>query len=106
MVDGRQSKKCKMKLKLKKKFNCEVGYSGHETSISPTFFAWSLGAEYIERHITIDRSMWGTDQSASVEPAGMRYISGVLNKAPVYYGNGNKSLSNLEKKMLTKFKYW
>ena len=41
---------------LKKKFNCEIGYSGHESSVSPSLFAWMLGANYIERHVTDDRS--------------------------------------------------
>ena len=51
---------------IKEKFKCEVGYSGHESSVSPTLMAYSLGANIIERHITLDRSMWGTDQSTSL----------------------------------------
>ena len=50
---------------LKKKFKCDVGYSGHESDVSPTILAYFLGANYIERHITLDRTMWGTDQAAS-----------------------------------------
>ena len=95
-----------MILTLKKKFKCEVGYSGHETSVSPSLFAWSLGADYIERHITLDRSMWGTDQAASLEEQGMRTLSNTLQKAPNLLGNGIKKFDSIEKKMLKKFKYW
>ena len=55
----------KMIKTLRNKFKCNVGYSAHESSVSPSFFAYMLGATTIERHITLDRSMWGTDQSAS-----------------------------------------
>jgi N-acetylneuraminate synthase len=91
---------------LKKKFKCEVGYSGHETSVSPSIFSWVMGANYIERHITTDRSLWGTDQSASIEPQGMYQLSGILKKAPQFFGDGNKKISTVEKNMLKKFKYW
>ena len=91
---------------LRKKFNCEVGYSGHETSVSPSIFSWMLGAQYIERHITLNRSLWGTDQSASLESSGMSYLSDTLRKAHLFFGNGKKSISQTEKKMLKKFKYW
>ena len=91
---------------LKKKFKCEVGYSGHEPSLSPTLFAWSLGAEYIERHITNDRTNWGTDQSASLEGPGMGSLVTILKKAKNFYGNGVKKITLKEKEMLKKFKYW
>lgn len=55
-----------------------IGYSGHETGLSPTWAAVSLGASFIERHITLDRAMWGTDQAASVEVVGFwRLISNI-----------------------------
>lgn len=91
---------------LKKKFKCEVGYSGHESSVSPSLIAYILGARYIERHITLDRSMWGTDQAASLSESGMQNLSAILNKAPLVLGNGKKILSKQEKEMLKKFKYW
>ena len=74
----------------KTRFKCEVGYSGHESTVSPSIFAWTLGASYIERHITLDRSMWGTDQSASLSPESMKNLSEILRKAPLMYGNGKK----------------
>ena len=91
---------------FKKKFNCEIGYSGHEISVSPSFFAWMLGANYIERHITIDRTMWGTDQASSLEQPGMRNLSSVLKRAKIFFGNGKKKFSMKEKKLFKKFKYW
>ncbi len=95
-----------MILTLKNKFKCDVGYSGHESTVSPTIFAYLLGANYIERHITLDRSMWGTDQAASLSSNGLQNLVNILEKAPLVMGDGVKKLSNEEKNMLTKFKYW
>ena len=91
---------------LRKKFKCEVGYSGHESEVSPSLFAYFLGANYIERHITLDRSMWGTDQAASLSESGMHSLSNILNKTKLIFGNGKKTISTDEKEMLKKFKYW
>ena len=91
---------------LKKKFKCEVGYSGHESSVSPSIIAYILGARYIERHITLDRSMWGTDQAASLSESGMKNLSDILNKSPLVLGDGVKRLSKQESELLKKFKYW
>jgi N-acetylneuraminate synthase len=52
-------------------FECPVGYSGHEVGLQITLAAVAMGAKVIERHITLDRSLWGTDQAASVEPVGL-----------------------------------
>ena len=93
-------------LVLKKKFKCEVGYSGHESSVSPTLMAYSLGASYIERHITLDRSMWGTDQSASLSEQGMISLTLMLKKLYLSYGDGKKKLSKDDVKLLERFKYW
>ena len=95
-----------MILTLQQKFKCDVGYSGHEASVSPSIFAYLLGANYIERHITLDRSMWGTDQAASLSKSGMENLANIFNKAPLILGNGVKFISKEEKKMLSKFKYW
>lgn len=91
---------------LKEKFKCEVGYSGHESDVSPTLLAYILGANYIERHITLDRSMWGTDQAASLAEPGMRSLTSILAKIPKVLGNGIKKINKEEKIMLKKFKYW
>jgi len=93
-------------LTLKKKFKCEIGYSGHETSVSPTLLAYFLGANYIERHITLDRSMWGTDQAASLSEPGIQHLTNILGKIHLVTGDGKKKILPNEKKMLNKFKYW
>ena len=91
---------------LQKKFNCDVGYSGHETSVSPSIYAYMLGAKSIERHITLDRSMWGTDQAASLSPEGMKMFSSIIKKSSKIFGDGIKRFYPEEKQMLKKFKYW
>ena len=95
-----------MIITLRKKFKCEIGYSGHESEVSPSVLAYFLGCRYIERHITLDRSMWGTDQAASLSEPGMKNLSEILSKIPLVLGDGIKKISQEEKKMLEKFKYW
>ncbi|HTJ83886.1 MAG TPA: N-acetylneuraminate synthase family protein [Polyangiaceae bacterium] len=73
-----------------------IGYSGHETGLVPTFAAVSLGATMVERHITLDRAMWGTDQAASVEIGGlMRLVSGIRDIATAL-GDGVKKVHEKE----------
>ena len=91
---------------LKKKFNCKMGYSGHESTVSPSVAAWFLGADYIERHITLDRTMWGTDQSASLSESGIRELSNMLSKFPSMFGNGIKTITKGEQQLIPKFRYW
>ncbi len=59
---------------LKKEFACPVGYSGHETGVVQPVMAAVLGACVIEKHITLDRAMWGSDQAASLEPNGLNRL--------------------------------
>jgi N-acetylneuraminate synthase len=75
---------------LKDKFNCEVGYSGHEVGLAVSYAAVALGITSLERHITLDRSMYGSDQSASVEPAGLRQLVGAVRKIEIAMGDGIK----------------
>jgi len=63
---------------LKNKYKCDVGYSGHENGIAVSVCATILGATSIERHITLDRTMYGSDQSASIEFAGMKNMIGQI----------------------------
>jgi N-acetylneuraminate synthase len=63
---------------LKKKYKCNVGYSGHETGVAVSVVAASLGITSLERHITLDRAMYGSDQSASLEPRGLRELVGSI----------------------------
>ena len=78
-------------LKLKEKYNCKVGYSGHEVSPGPSIIAASLGSEAIERHITLDRSMYGSDQAASLESGGLKLMVDYIRKIPVVFGK-NKNI--------------
>jgi N-acetylneuraminate synthase len=58
--------------------DCPIGYSGHEVGLAPTWAAVTLGATFVERHITLDRALWGSDQAASVEIGGlMRLVSNI-----------------------------
>ena len=91
---------------LSTRYNVPVGYSGHEASVSPTIVAAALGAKVIERHITIDRSMWGTDQSASLEPQGLSMLVGALKKLPESLGTGIKTFSDEERAIAKKMRYW
>ena len=59
---------------LRERYGCVVGYSGHETGVLPSVEAVRMGASIVERHITLDRSMWGSDQAASLEPGGLRIL--------------------------------
>ncbi len=91
---------------LKQKFKCKIGYSGHETTVSPSLAAWFLGADYIERHITLDRTLFGTDHASSLEENGIRHFTEQLYKFPSMLGNAKKTISNAEKKLIPKFRYW
>ncbi len=63
---------------LKEKYNKEVGYSGHEYGLVTTFATIPLGVSWVERHVTLDRTMWGSDQVASVEPSGLfKLVKGI-----------------------------
>lgn len=96
----------KMILTLKKQFKCDIGYSGHEKSVNPSLYAAVLGANYIERHITIDRTLWGTDQSASLEVNGMALLGELSSKINLILGDGKKKFLKDEKKKLETMKYW
>jgi len=81
---------------LKNRYNCEVGYSGHEFGLTTSIASICMGATIIERHITLDRTMWGTDQMCSVEPQGLiKLVRGIkeLNQA---IGDGIKRVTETE----------
>ena len=71
---------------LKKRYNCKVGYSGHESGLAVSYAAVGLGISSLERHITIDRSMYGSDQSASLETTGARELVSVLRRMETALG--------------------
>lgn len=81
---------------LKDRYGCEVGYSGHEFRLGTTVAAVYLGATILERHITLDRSMWGSDHLASVEPQGLiKLVSGV-RELELAHGDGVKRVTDGE----------
>ena len=65
---------------LKKKYKCDVGYSGHESGLAVSFAASMMGITSLERHVTLDRSMYGSDQAASLELKGMKELISTINK--------------------------
>ena len=77
---------------LREKFLCDVGYSGHEVGLAVSYAAAALGISSLERHITLDRSMYGSDQSASVEPSGLRQLVGAVRKIEIAMGDGIKKV--------------
>lgn len=94
-------------LSLKNRYkDIPIGYSGHESSVSPSIVAAALGARVIERHITLDRSMVGSDQAASLEPAGLRNLVGALKWLPSELGDGIKKYETGEKETAAKLRYW
>jgi N-acetylneuraminate synthase len=82
--------------KLKEKYNCKVGYSGHEAGTLVSTCAVALGATSIERHITLDRTMYGSDQAASIEPYELCKIVKDIREVEKILGNGEKVLSKAE----------
>lgn len=83
---------------LKNKYKKEVGYSGHEFGLATTFATIPLGVKWIERHITIDRSLWGSDQLASVEPNGLiKLVKGIRDIEDALGGNHDRSILTSEK---------
>ena len=91
---------------LKKRYNLPVGYSGHEASVSPSVVAAVLGAVAIERHITFDRAMYGSDQAASLEKAGLESMVAQIRKIPVILGDGVKRVTPAEASVAKKLRYW
>jgi len=81
---------------LREKFDCAVGYSGHEVGLAVSYAAAALGVTSLERHITLDRSMYGSDQSASVEPSGFRQLVGAVRKIELAMGDGIKKTIEAE----------
>ena len=77
---------------LREKFKCDVGYSGHESGLAISYAAVALGATSVERHITLDRSMYGSDQAASLAQPGLRKLVPELRKIQIALGDGIKRI--------------
>jgi len=91
---------------LKKNFpSYPIGYSGHEAGVMPSVIAVAkYGAVCVERHITLDRAMWGSDQSASLEPEGMERVVKYIRSIPIVSGRGNKHVLSEEVPILEKLR--
>lgn len=74
---------------LRDRYGCDVGYSGHEAGLAVSYGAAALGISSLERHITISRAMYGSDQAASVEPSGFAALVGSVRKIEEAMGDGN-----------------
>ena len=85
-------------------FSCPIGYSGHEVGLVPSAVAVALGACLVERHITLDRAMWGSDQSASVEPQGIERLVKYIRVTEQSLGDGVKQVYESEKSSLSKLR--
>lgn len=90
--------------KLMERYPVPIGYSGHEVGLATTFAAAVLGACVIERHITLDRSMWGSDQAASVEPQGFFRLVRDIREHRVAVGDGVKKVYPSEKPIIEKLR--
>jgi N-acetylneuraminate synthase len=89
---------------IRSRFDCPVGYSGHEVGLATTLAAVCLGAVLVERHITLDRAMWGTDQSASVEPRGLERLVQYIRDVESAMGNGVKTVYESELAVMKKLR--
>lgn len=81
---------------LRKTFNCPIGYSGHEVGLVTSAVAVGLGACMVERHITLDRALWGSDQAASVEPGGFEKLVKYIRVTEMSVGDGVKKVYDSE----------
>jgi N-acetylneuraminate synthase len=73
---------------LRERYGCDVGYSGHEVGLAVSYAAAALGITSLERHITLNRAMYGSDQSASIEPPALKNLVGAVRKIELAMGNG------------------
>ena len=89
---------------LKNKFQCPIGYSGHEVGLVTTAVAVAMGACMVERHVTLDRAMWGSDQAASVEPQGVRTLVKYIRVTEKSLGDGKKKVYDSEQSSIKKLR--
>lgn len=89
---------------LKERYNVPIGFSGHERGILPSILSVACGACSVERHITLDRTMWGSDQAASIEPVGLYKMMRDIRNVPVFLGDGKKVVYESEKPIIKKLR--
>ena len=91
---------------LRSRYSCPVGNSGHESTMLPSLLAVMMGAVVIERHFTINRAMWGTDQAASLEPRGLATLTNYIDQIPHILGSGEKVVTEQEKANARKLRFF
>lgn len=91
---------------MRQRYGLPVGYSGHEPSVSPSVIAAAVGAVAVERHITLDRAMYGSDQAASLEMSGLQNMVSQIRKVPGILGDGVKTITDKEHQVAGKLRYW
>ena len=89
---------------LKKRYGVPVGYSGHETGLPSSVAAVAMGACMVERHITMGRAMWGSDQAASLEPNGVTRLVRDIRLIELSFGSGMKRVLDVEKPLIKKLR--
>ena len=89
---------------LRDSYNCNVGYSGHETGLAISYGAVGYGISSLERHITLDRAMYGSDQAASLEPVGFTSLIGGIRKIESAHGDGSLDMNPKEKSVADKLR--
>lgn len=91
---------------LRERYDAPVGYSGHEVTMFPSVIAAAMGAVVVERHITLDRAMYGSDQAASLEKRGLELMVGGIRTVALATGNGIKQITETEEVVAKKLRYW
>ena len=89
---------------MKERYHCIVGYSGHEIDLEPAVVATALGAKVIERHVTLDHDMWGTDHKASLSVPGMGMLLGRMREILFMLGDGEKVITDKEREVRKKLR--
>ena len=89
---------------LKKRYGVPIGYSGHETGMTTSAVAVALGACLVERHITLDRTMWGSDQAASLGPSGLETLVRDIRTTEIATGDGVKRVYKRENPVIKKLR--
>ena len=85
-------------------FDCPIGFSGHERGLTPSILAVALGACSVERHITLDRTNWGSDQAASLEKTGLTHLVRDIRQIPAMMGDGEKKVFERELPIIDKLR--
>ncbi|MDA7679706.1 N-acetylneuraminate synthase family protein [bacterium] len=86
------------------RYNCTIGYSGHEFDLEPTVLAVSMGAKIIERHVTLDHNMWGTDHKSSLEVHAMDLLAKRITGIKAIIGDNKKIITESEKEIMIKLR--